>query len=186
MADLVTLANVKTYLGITDSTEDANLSALITQMSAAAESYCSRKFSSTSYVDYIDGGSKVLLTRYYPLVSVTSILDTYNDNAAVTLGDLDIDLVTGEIRISITSTDLNVLGLYWASGKRRWKATYYYGSSTVPEDVKRAVIMMVSDARAVKSSALASETIGDYSYTAREGIPDAITALLRPYKSWGV
>ena len=46
---LVTLAEAKTYLGISGSDDDSLLNSLINNSSTAIESYCDRKFIAQNY-----------------------------------------------------------------------------------------------------------------------------------------
>lgn len=74
-ADLTTLAAVKTYLGITDSTSDTELTALITQVSAAIRTDTSRDLVPvTQYTAILNGHDKnVVFLKNYPIISVASV-----------------------------------------------------------------------------------------------------------------
>jgi uncharacterized phiE125 gp8 family phage protein len=74
MADLTTLTKVKTYLGISGSTQDTLLSSLITAVSAGIESFCGREFGSATHTEYYDtdGETKIFLPNY-PVSSLTSV-----------------------------------------------------------------------------------------------------------------
>jgi hypothetical protein len=52
---LTSLATVKSYMGISDTSQDAKLTMLLTAATQAIENYCDRVFASESMVDYFDG-----------------------------------------------------------------------------------------------------------------------------------
>jgi hypothetical protein len=68
-----TLANVKTLLGVTGTTDDA----LLTKLQAAADDFvtrhCGRAFDGGSYTEDLPGGSRVLVLTNYPIHAVTSV-----------------------------------------------------------------------------------------------------------------
>lgn len=68
-----TLANVKTQLGVTGTTDDA----LLTKLQAAADDFiarhCGRAFDGGSYTEDLDGGSRMLVLTNYPIQAVTSV-----------------------------------------------------------------------------------------------------------------
>ena len=51
---LTTVAAVKTYMGISSSTDDDLLESLINNVSDQIERWCDRTFAATSYTEYID------------------------------------------------------------------------------------------------------------------------------------
>jgi hypothetical protein len=77
---LTTLSDLKTFLGITDTSEDTLLSLLITQVSDAIQEYCGRTFGSSSYTEFYCGDGKPYLSLNQR--PVTSISNIYLDNGA--------------------------------------------------------------------------------------------------------
>lgn len=76
MGLLVQLSDVKTYLQIGFTTDDALLTQIMTNVSAAIESYCKHSFSSVlAYTDILDGGYPELSLLNRPLVAVSALLD---------------------------------------------------------------------------------------------------------------
>ena len=75
--DLTTKAAVKTYLGLTGTTEDDRIDALIDRVSQAIESHCNRAFASTAYSKERHDGNGLtrLRLKHYP-VSLVSRLST--------------------------------------------------------------------------------------------------------------
>jgi hypothetical protein len=105
--DLITLARAKQNIqSITDSSQDALLTTLITAISDAIEKYCRRDFTSKSYDELYSGsGDHRLLLRGYPIQSVQSVryrlvavLKVTNTNQAL----------NQQARVSVTSTGLTL------------------------------------------------------------------------------
>jgi len=71
---LTDLASVKTWLGITGTGADAQLTALITSVSGAIRLYCNRNFGSASYTETYDGsGSQRQWLNQRPVTAVSSV-----------------------------------------------------------------------------------------------------------------
>lgn len=72
---LTSLAQVKAYMGVTATTNDAVFARLINAVSAAIETYCDRKFKARAYtMERQDGnGQYVLYVRNYPIISVERV-----------------------------------------------------------------------------------------------------------------
>jgi hypothetical protein len=119
--DLIMLARAKQDIqAITDSSQDALLTALITAVSDAIEKYCRRDFTSKSYDELYSGdGDRRLFLREYPIQSVQSVryrpvtaIKVINNNtglnqratAAVTSAGLTLTRVAS----GVTTTDTSV------------------------------------------------------------------------------
>jgi len=75
---LVSLSEIKTYLGITTTDDDAFLRSQLELISKTVEGYCGRKFELKEYIqtfygDDFKGAVKELPMFHYPLVSITTI-----------------------------------------------------------------------------------------------------------------
>jgi hypothetical protein len=74
MGDLTTLQAARSWLGQTSDVDDVNLQRAISATSAQIESFCSRKFTATDYVERYDGNGKSTLTlKHYPIISVSAL-----------------------------------------------------------------------------------------------------------------
>jgi hypothetical protein len=106
-ADLITLARAKTDIAaITDSSQDATLSTLITAASRYIEHYCRRDFVSNSYDELYDGnGDRRLVLRQYPIISVQSV--RYRPVTALKI--INNLANTPQSRVSVTSTGLTLV-----------------------------------------------------------------------------
>jgi hypothetical protein len=105
--DLITLARAKQDIqAITDNSQDALLTVLITAISDAVEKFCRRDFTSKSYDELYSGsGDHRLLLREYPIQSVQSVryrlvtvLKITNTNQAL----------NQQARVSVTSSGLTL------------------------------------------------------------------------------
>lgn len=157
--DLVTLAQYKAYVGITSTTQDAAITALIPRISALVKSICRRTF-----VDYVNdyktenfrGGDQFVLQETPVLVVqlVEYSLDygaTYSEMTEFT--DYVLDLENDSI------VPLQVYGYvpdYWDGVLKRaatptfpkringYRVTYTAGYETLPEDLKLAVLDLIT------------------------------------------
>ena len=78
--DLVTTAEVNTYLGLsTSSATDTLIAELIDIVSEDVETFCNTTFSSDTTVENLDGGKLFLITKKAPVISITVISD--NDDS---------------------------------------------------------------------------------------------------------
>jgi len=173
---LVTSAEARTHLGITGY--DDFLTAAITQVTAAVESYTGRSFTAEAEViDVVDGGGECLVLSSPPVADLTEVLDRDSEEA-LTLTDLDLNASAGLI--------------YWldrssfSSGKRRYQVTYDSGYASVPNDVKLAALTWVAEIFANRPSAK-SEQLGDHQVSWAGilnaiGMPDRVKLLLSKYR----
>ena len=70
---LDTLANVKTHLGVTGSGDDALLDQLRATADDVVARLCGRAFDGGSFVEYFDGGARVLVLANYPVLAGTEV-----------------------------------------------------------------------------------------------------------------
>lgn len=132
MALLVSLADMKTYLGIADGSQDDFLTNQITIVSDAIEGYCGRVFTSTSYTqtyygqDFAqDRDMAYLFTYHYPVTTVTQIreietLSGGSQNITVLAADeYTVHFPTGKLRKT-----------YDTGLRRDWFTEYGFNSVT--------------------------------------------------------
>lgn len=142
-ANLVTLAEYKAYAGITSTNSDTIINAIIPKVSQFVKTICRRTF-----VDYVNdskeeifkGGWSKLYLKEYPIISVGSVEvstdygSTYTELVEFT--DYVLDLEDG----AITSIYYEEFPQY-VNG---YKVTYTGGYETLPEDLKLAVLDLVT------------------------------------------
>jgi hypothetical protein len=140
--DLVTAAEVKTYLGLTGSTHDTLIDELIDLVSEFIEDYCNTTFSSTATTDKIDGGTEFLITTRAPIISITSITDN-EDSTTVTATDYDFYAESGRIYRENDAVLFPTNQPKWYSGRQRYTVVYQAGYATIPEAVKWVAYEMI-------------------------------------------
>lgn len=144
---IIANSDVKTFLGITVTGDDALLTTLLTQIEEYVQNvYCERQFAAANHTEYYDGdGSGVLLLDNYPIVSVTSVHDdTDREYGADDLIDSD-DIITYE-----KEGKLVLDGLCFTKGNKNVKVVYRagYGSgegeTAMPNEIKLALIQLTA------------------------------------------
>jgi len=72
--DLITLAQLKEWLGISGTGEDSLLNRIGAEACRRVETYCGRTFASATYNEWLDGtGTRSLLLRNYPVTEVRRV-----------------------------------------------------------------------------------------------------------------
>ncbi len=182
---LVSLAEAKTFLKISASSEDSVIEDFINRASIWANDYTGRRLKSRSNSDTYDGdGSDLLLLRDYPLVSITDLrIDDGSYSGAppqTTSDDYTLNLPSGLIKLKN--------GVLFVKGFQNVDITYTAGYTTAPETVKEAVLLYVGHLYrrqyADQKFGVQSETVGDRTttYGSDDIIPKA-KSLLNPYRS---
>lgn len=196
---MVSLAEVKDYLGISSTTEDTRLSAYLAGVEAFVKTYCKRDFESQSYVQYYHGTNLQAMTlQQTPVTTITGVWlnnsGYYGLGPAPAFGD-DQLLVEGTDYVldrdlngsSSASGILYRIGTVWPILNRintlnrltpfqgpAWgniKVSYTAGYDPVPADLKTAICQLVSWNRSIATfgSGLKSEKIGTYTYELMTG-----------------
>lgn len=190
---LCTLSDVKTVLGVTDTSEDTLLNLLITWASNAIEEYCDRVFGTATYTEFYSGsGTPYLTLNQRPVTSITSV---YLDNGAywgsasgafgsstlLTAGTdyaLVKDQANGSSRCGLLyringcwdrplSYSPGLIAPFDGPATGNAKVVYVGGYATVPTNVALACQLAVASVRqmAQYGQALQSEGYEEYSYT---------------------
>jgi hypothetical protein len=105
--DLITLSRAKQDIqAITDASQDALLTTLITAVSDAIEKFCRRDFYSRSYDELYNGnGDRRLLLRQYPIQAVSSV--RYRPVTVIKVNNTNTAL-NQRATVQITSTGLTL------------------------------------------------------------------------------
>lgn len=177
MADLTSVADVKTYLGIQVVTDDTLLAQLVTRASAAVEAWCGRSFASTSYSESYNGrGGDVLPLRHAPVTAV----------ASVTIDGLVLSPspAIGQRGWMLDGNVLRLVGACFTCGVQNVAVQYTAGYTVLPSDVVQATIDLVALKFKQKSKVgNASETIGQQTTAYTFGrIPADVQAVLQPHR----
>lgn len=160
MSDLTTVAKVKTYGGITVSTDDALLATLVTAASLAVENYLGRTILSASYVAVMDGnGASLLPLPQYPITAISYVkINGLAQKVTSSFAD-------GGYSFRGRSVYFPGEGNVFKCGLGNVEVSYTAGFSTVPTDIDQAVCEVVmtnyktKDQLGWSSKSLAGETI---------------------------
>lgn len=149
--NLITKAEYKAYVGISSTNNDAEIDSLIPKVSAFIKNYCRR-----SFIDYLNdaktevfnGGSKFYL-KEFPVDKVLSLeySNDYGQNYQELVEFTDWVLDTTEAAI----LPINATGVF-AEYINGYIVTYTGGYETVPEDLKLAVMDLITYYRKSDSS----------------------------------
>lgn len=164
---IVSVSDVKTYLGISGSSEDAFLAVAVASADAAIKSYLKRPVEQTTFTSYLNGnGRRTLYLPNAPVQSITSIhLDPDRVFGADTLLTDGADYYL-EIEGSLLAPSyawkgaVHRLNGVWpgvsrvdglvtvaAAGEANIKVVYVAGWATVPADIKQAAYQYVTALR---------------------------------------
>lgn len=131
-ADLTTLSNVKAYLRLTATTDDALLGRLITAASEWVRKFVERDITEGTYTLVLDGtGGPKICVPHYPVTEITAMSV---DGVAVALASL---VARGAL---ITRTD----GGKFTKGLANVTVTFKAGFATVPADIDQATVQIVA------------------------------------------
>lgn len=187
---LVTRAEYKAYVGITSPNSDTVIDALIPKVSALVKNYCRRTF-----IDYVNdakvettsgGYGENLLLEEYPVISVTSVGwssdygQSYTDLVEFT--DYVVEVEKGYIVALSASGE-------WDKCLNGYQVTYTAGYETLPEDLKLAVMDLVTyyiknDASVHSPKAPGTNSV-QIEYITSSAFPAHIKRVLDLYKaSW--
>jgi hypothetical protein len=175
--DLTTTADVKAWLGITNTDFDTLLTRLITAASVFAQTYMQRQIASASYTEKRSGvGSAVLMVRNTPMTAV----------ASVTVDNIAIPAAANSLLMGYTfdENEIYLNGYEFARGRNNIQLAYTAGFATVPQDIAQATIELVSlkfkekDRIGLVSKGLAGETTA---YTQKD-MQDSVKSCFDIYK----
>lgn len=147
MADLVTVADVKTALNIPGSGEDARLALLVTQTSAEVEKFCRRVFAQSTLTEYprLQGTQAEYISLARPPVT-KPITSLYISTALPRVYDASTLLVEGTD--FFVDSDSGVIRLVHpvaaAVLDEAAKVVYQGGFATIPADLARAVVELIA------------------------------------------
>lgn len=180
MAALVTLTELKTYLGDAPaSADDTLLQALLDHVQALFETETGRQVvgyiaAGSGRTEVHDGTGSRELYLDYPIVTLTSVklgYDPASPDETLTISDKNV-LVYGTGARRITRTDG---GQFGRAGQPRYVQIVYDHAGDLPESAKLAIKSVASSAyRRRGSEELQSETVGNfYSRTMLEEVATA-------------
>jgi hypothetical protein len=182
---------VKTYLGISGSSEDTLLDLWIEAAVTQAEKYCDRFFLQRTVTETLfdECASRSLVLTHTPIASVTSIVDP--DGVAVDSDDYAVDLAAGVVTYDDTGT--RFLGDFTATYVAGWL------EADIPASIQIGVLELIKQARNAKARdpdvvIMQSPDVGTLTFkgaipgitSAGQGsladIPASVQRALMPYK----
>lgn len=193
---LITLDDYKLFEGINSTKNDDQLDALIESTSALIETYCNTKFGiyagSPGVTDIFDvqWDTHVVQLRYSPIITITSVQErsAYNEAYTTLLNtggkyEWYFDSISDSV---IRTNDTGSYAL-WPKGVGSVKVTYRAGYATLPEDLKLAVVDLVTyyfkDEHRVTRSLGTASTQNQVTSSIRDaGFPDNIKRVLDLYR----
>tara|TARA_E500000331_G_scaffold143961_1_gene140258 strand:+ start:374 stop:964 length:591 start_codon:yes stop_codon:yes gene_type:complete len=196
MADLITLQQYKTAEGISAPKDDARLNVLIPSVSQLVKTYCGNSFvdffsSNKTETFTLNWGTSIVQLTESPVNSIVSVQErqSYSDSYAT--------LTTGAYEYALDSATDSILrtlssGRYknWPQGVDAVRVVYTAGYSTIPADLKLAVLDLVTyylkdEHKQRQSIAGASlQNQGSTSQNNNVSFPDHIKRVLDLYKNF--
>lgn len=204
---LFTVDELKTYLGLSGTGDDAYLAQLVSGVNSSVLKYLRRSIEAAEdTTEYHSGnGRNRLYLKNRPITAITGVWvdhKGYFGQAPDAFDVVDTLLVQGvDYVVESTSQDeanqsclikLSAAfeggGSVWGSGIGNIKVTYDHGYASVPADLKLACFMICAAVRSARKAGLqySSESLGSYSYSLMAGSTnnDAVTAtgMLKSYR----
>ena len=196
MADLITLQQYKTAEGISAPKDDARLNVLIPSVSQLVKTYCGNSFvdffsSNKTETFTLNWGTSIVQLTESPVNSIVSVQErqSYSDSYTT--------LTTGAYEYALDSATDSILrtlssGRYknWPQGVDAVRVVYTAGYSTIPADLKLAVLDLVTyylkdEHKQRQSIAGASlQNQGSTSQNNNVSFPDHIKRVLDLYKNF--
>lgn len=144
---IVSLADVKAHLNKTDNTDDTELQYFLEAATPIIENIAGPVLPQTK-TEYFSGGVSQINVNWLPILSVTSIVETYGQTnytlTEITLGSSNtafgftVDYTTGRI----IRRAYNAEALF-PVGANNVQVVYQAGRATVPANVRLATLMLI-------------------------------------------
>jgi hypothetical protein len=132
----ITLAQLKAWLNITDSSQDANLTPLLTAATQACISYLNRDLVQSSQTETYDGpGSSILPLNTFPITAVASVMMD---------GQPVVPAAFNQAGYVIGKFSLRAKGMVWCKGFQNVTVSYTGGYATIPTDAVQACLLAAS------------------------------------------
>jgi hypothetical protein len=182
-ANLITRQEYKQYMGINSSNSDGEIDTLIPKVSEFAKTYCRR-----SFIDYAndpitittDGGYKNIFLTEIPVINISSVSQSTDYGQTWTKLTKYVDW----IQQGDTITSLHGSGIFPVL-LNGYKIQYFGGYETVPEDLKLAVMDLLTyykdNEAAVKSTKAAGTNTTQIEYIQSNTLPAHIKRVFDLY-----
>lgn len=184
--DLITLQEYKSYAGITSTTQDSSINAIIPKVSELVKSICRRSFVDNvtdPKIEIFKGGEFLSLAEY-PVISVTSVEYSADFGANYILLTEFTDWVLDQSAANVMPS--SSLGVF-PYGLNAYRVTYLCGYTVLPPDLKLAVLDLVTyylkNDAAVHNSRLPTGNTVQIQYIMSTALPSNIQRILDLYKA---
>ena len=195
MANLISLADYKTAEGIQATKDDAKLDLLITSVSQLVKTYCGNSiidFYATTKTEAIsiNWASNIVQLTESPITSVSSVKEREDLAAGYTTLTENVDYYVDKSTDSIYRVNSGGRAKNWPNGPGAVEVQYHAGYASCPEDLKLAVIDLVTyyhkdEHKARQTIAGASiQNQGSTSQRNNVAFPDHIKRVLDLYKNF--
>lgn len=187
MADLISVAEYKAYIGINSNTQDSEIKSIVPKVSQLVKSYCGRTF-----IDYFDeaktevssGGVNYIYLRETPIQSISSV--EYSEDYGKTYTTLteftDYVFNQGDDRVECISLQ------GFLARANAYKITYTGGYEKTPEDLKLACFDLVTyylkSDMAIKSTRGVGSNNTSVEYITTASMPSHIRRVLDLYREY--
>lgn len=151
MSDLLTVQEASQFLRLSNTLDDVE----VAEMVSAASSIIARRIgpvTPTSVVETYDGGGTQIMLRQLPVISVTSVMESWGfttiytltptvlDGTVTNLGNFGYSLDT---RVGLLTRRAAGTTVPFAGGRQNITVAYTAGYATIPNDLKLAAKLLV-------------------------------------------
>lgn len=177
MADLTTVANVKSWIGLAAGTDDILLARLVSGVSTWVQEWIGRTIATGSYTERLNGnGKNVLFFLNYPVTAITS----------VTIDGVLIPArtVIGGAGYSFDADCLYLDGYSFSVGRQNVVIVYTAGFAATPADLEQAAIQLIALRYRDKDRiGVTSRSIGpEHTTFFQKDFPEDVQSVLWSYK----
>jgi len=169
----LTTSDLKALLGVSATTWDTQIAALIPVVQSGIEAEIGRAIEDASYSEQYNGrGAQMLQLRHRPVITVTAVWDSldrvFDDSTLVPATSYHVFKPQGRIELSggIGNWPEERRGARFGDGVANVRVDYTAGYATEPGDLK---LVLANDVWTVintgKAGGKSSESIGDHSVT---------------------
>jgi uncharacterized phiE125 gp8 family phage protein len=134
VATIITLADAKTYLRISSSSDDALLTDILEAVSDTCERFTKKVWRSTTYTEtYSTCDADYIQLRHVPVLSVTSVVVN-----GTTVTDYVVDKRLGLLRRGTTTSEYD-----WLDTFQGVVVTYVAGVASVPANIEQGCRLLM-------------------------------------------
>ena len=169
---IVTVAEMKTFLNIPTTTSDASISSFIDAASQMIVNRIGPVAGSPTYDETYDGGAAQIVLRHTPIQSVTSVTESYGAQAVYTLTAQVVDSGSAsgaygysvDLDHGLLTRRVSGVATRFARGLRNIHVVYVAGYATTPADIKHATMLLLAHMWATQRGAQRLPGQGDDLY----------------------